>query len=401
MNKLLHYVFRYVVQYGSLDVIYSDGSKKHYKGKYPGIHAGLSLRTPAAERALLFNPALSFGEKYMSGEIVPQKNDLESVLHLFLFNIEKGTLFSDRLLRGLGRFLHHLKPSFLRNNLQKSKKNISHHYDINHNLYRLFLDKDLQYSCAYFKTGKESLEEAQIAKKKHIAQKLALTSKNLHVLDIGCGWGGLAITLAKDYGVKVTGITLSKEQLSIAQKRVEKAGLSHLVDFKLSDYRSLHQKFDRIVSVGMLEHVGKSQYEEFFSGVKRLLKTKGVALIHSIGRKDGPYATNPWIARYIFPGGYSPALSEVFQAVENSKLWVTDCEILRLHYAETIKHWRQRFEANQAEIKKMFDEKFVRMFRFYLTSAELAFRVQDHMNFQIQLSNQLETLPLTRDYLKD
>ncbi|KMQ96002.1 cyclopropane-fatty-acyl-phospholipid synthase [Lasius niger] len=335
----------------------------------------------------------------MSGELVPEKNDLESVLRLFLFNIDKGTLFSDRILRGLGRFIHQFKPLFLLNNLQKSKTNVAHHYDLNSDLYRLFLDKDMQYSCAYFKTGTETLEAAQIAKKKHIAQKLALTNPKLHVLDIGCGWGGLAITLARDYGVRVTGITLSKEQLLIAKARVKKAGLSDRIDLKLCDYRSLHQKFDRIVSVGMLEHVGKSQYQEFFLGIKKLLMPDGIALIHSIGRKDGPASTNPWIARYIFPGGYSPALSEIFQAVEESKLWVTDCEILRLHYAQTIWHWRQRFERQQAKIKEMFDERFVRMFRFYLTSAELAFRVQDHMNFQLQLSPQLETLPLTRDYI--
>ncbi|QCE35095.1 class I SAM-dependent methyltransferase [Acetobacteraceae bacterium] len=401
MNIILHQLLKHIVHYGSLDLTYSDGVKKHYQGKYPGIHAGLRLLTPSAERALIFNPALSFGEKYMSGELIPENEDLESLLGLFLYNIEKGRLFSDRFLRSIGQTLHHFKPVAFLNNLQKSKQNIAHHYDINAKLYRLFLDKDMQYSCAYFKNGNETLEEAQIKKKKHLAKKLYLTEKGLHVLDIGCGWGGLAITLAKEYGAKVTGITLSKEQFIIAQKRVQKAGLSEQIDIKLCDYRTLNQRFDRIVSVGMLEHVGQSQYEEFFLGVKKLLKPRGVAVIHSIGRKDGPGSTNPWITKYIFPGGYSPALSEIFKAVEKSDLWVTDCEILRLHYAKTLRFWRQRFEAHRDEIQEMFDEKFIRMFRFYLTASELAFRVQDHMNFQIQITRDLNTLPITRDYMQD
>lgn len=399
MNRLLHHMFKYVVRYGSLNVTYSDGTKQKYQGQYPGNSAGMRLVTASAERAIMLNPSLSFGEKYVSGEIIPEKDDLEALLRLFLFNIEKGTLMNDTILKSLTRFIQRITPVDLAHNLRRSQQNVAHHYDLNAKLYRLFLDEDMQYSCAYFENNDQTLEQAQLAKKHHIAKKLFLTKPGLHVLDIGCGWGGLSMTLARDYGAKVTGITLSQEQLKIGRQRVQEAGLSEKITLKLSDYRSLNQKFDRIVSVGMLEHVGATQYETFFRHIKKMLKKDGVSLIHSIGRKDGPSATNPWISRYIFPGGYSPALSEVFTAVEKANLWVTDCEILRLHYAKTIWHWRQRFEAQREKIKNMFDEKFIRMFRFYLTSAELAFRVQDHMNFQIQLTPELETLPITRDYM--
>jgi cyclopropane-fatty-acyl-phospholipid synthase len=281
----------------------------------------------------------------------------------------------------------------------RAQRNVAHHYDLNGRLYSLFLDRDRQYSCAYFPTGHETLEEAQIAKKRHIAAKLCLDRPDLSVLDIGCGWGGMALTLARDYGARVTGITLSEEQLAEARSRAEAAGLADRVQFLLMDYRAVHDRFDRIVSVGMFEHVGVGHYRTFFKTIKNCLEPNGVALLHSIGRSDGPGSTNSWIARYIFPGGYSPALSEVLPHIERTGLVATDIEILRLHYAETLRHWRRRFAANRDAITALYDERFCRMFEFYLTGSELAFRHQGHMNFQIQLTREQTAVPLSRDYM--
>jgi cyclopropane-fatty-acyl-phospholipid synthase len=261
------------------------------------------------------------------------------------------------------------------------------------------LDRDRQYSCAYFAHGDETLEEAQAAKKRHIATKLCLDRPGLHILDIGCGWGGMALTLAQDYGARVTGITLSVEQLTEARARAEAAGLSDRVRFELLDYRTLRGRFDRIVSVGMFEHVGVTHYRAFFTTIRRLLDDDGVAVIHAIGRSDGPSVTNPWLARNIFPGGYSPALSEVFASVERSGLIATDCEILRLHYAETIRHWRRRFAANRDAIAALYDERFCRMFDLYLTGSEMTFRRLGHMVWQIQLAARHDAVPLTRAYM--
>jgi cyclopropane-fatty-acyl-phospholipid synthase len=266
-------------------------------------------------------------------------------------------------------------------------------------LYSLFLDRDRQYSCAYFPRGDETLEEAQTAKKRHIAAKLMLDRPGLTVLDIGSGWGGMALSLARDYGARVTGITLSEEQLREARARAAAEGLQDRVNFELLDYRAMTQKFDRIVSVGMFEHVGVPNYPAYFATIKNCLKPEGVALLHSIGRFEGAAATNPWIAKYIFPGGYSPALSEVLGPLEKSGLLMTDIEILRLHYAKTIAHWRRRFAANRDAIAALYDERFCRMFEFYLAGSELAFRLNGHMNFQIQLAHSVASVPLTRDYM--
>jgi cyclopropane-fatty-acyl-phospholipid synthase len=276
---------------------------------------------------------------------------------------------------------------------------VAHHYDLNGRLYSLFLDRDRQYSCAYFPTGSETLEEAQAAKKRHIAAKLKLDRPDLSVLDIGCGWGGMALTLARDYGARVTGITLSAEQLAEARARAAAAGLADRVTFELMDYRAMQRRFDRIVSVGMFEHVGVGHYRTFFRKLRACLEPDGVALLHTIGRSDGPNSTNSWIARYIFPGGYSPALSEIMPHVERAGLVTTDIEILRLHYAETLRHWRRRFAANRDAIAALYDERFCRMFEFYLAGSELAFRHQGLVNFQIQLSREQTAVPLTRDYI--
>jgi len=281
----------------------------------------------------------------------------------------------------------------------RARRNVAHHYDLNGRLYSLFLDRDRQYSCAYFPKGTETLEEAQEAKKRHIAAKLCLDRPGLSVLDIGCGWGGMALTLARDYGATVTGITLSTEQLAEAQARAEAEGLADRVSFQLLDYRAADRSFDRVVSVGMFEHVGVFHYRAFFNTVSRCLKPDGVALLHSIGQWDGPQINNPWISKYIFPGAYCPALSEVMPAIERSGLLTTDIEVLRLHYAETLRHWRRRFATNRDTIASLYDERFCRMFEFYLSSCELGFRYGSLAVFQIQLAHQQTAVPLTRDYI--
>ncbi|AQS91021.1 cyclopropane-fatty-acyl-phospholipid synthase [Gluconobacter albidus] len=396
MKRILDFVLRKFIQTGSLRVVFSDGIVRTYRGSKPGLEAGLHLRTKQAERALIVNSGLAFGEEYMAGSIVPDRCTLETLLTVLMENINShGHVFEeieDRL-----RYVTRAWKTL--NSLKTSRSNVAHHYDLNGTLYDLFLDEDRQYSCAYFEREDMTLEEAQAAKKRHIASKLNLDRPGLDVLDIGCGWGGMALTLAKDYGARVLGITLSREQLGVARQRAKDAGLDGQVRFELIDYRNLHQQFDRIVSVGMFEHVGPPQFEAFFQKVKACLKTDGVALIHSIGRMDGPGTTNPWIQKYIFPGGYSPALSETLAAIERSGLWMTDCEVLRLHYARTLAEWRKRFDANREKIRALYDERFVRMFEFYLVGAELSFRVQGHMNFQLQLTRSIDAVPFTRDYM--
>jgi cyclopropane-fatty-acyl-phospholipid synthase len=276
---------------------------------------------------------------------------------------------------------------------------VAHHYDLNGRLYSLFLDRDRQYSCAYFPLGNETLEDAQLAKKRHIMAKLCLDRPGLRVLDIGCGWGGMALTMARERGAEVTGITLSQEQLAEARARAAAEGLNDRVRFEAQDYRAVTERFDRIVSIGMFEHVGIGHYRTFFDTVARCLKPDGIALVHAIGRHDGPGTTNPWLRKYIFPGGYSPALSEVFPAIESSGLMTTDIEILRLHYADTLRHWRRRFTANRDAITALYDERFCRMFEFYLTASEITFRRRGHMVWQVQLAHRHQAVPLTRDYI--
>jgi cyclopropane-fatty-acyl-phospholipid synthase len=281
----------------------------------------------------------------------------------------------------------------------RARKNVAHHYDLSGKLYDLFLDSDRQYSCAYFAEPKISLEAAQLAKKRHIAAKLNLERPGLKVLDVGSGWGGLALDLARDSKADVLGITLSTEQLTMANTRAQSAGLSERCRFELKDYRAVKGEFDRIVSVGMFEHVGVNYYDAFFAKIAELLKPDGAALLHTIGRTDTPGATNPWIAKYIFPGGYTPSLSEVTAAIERHGLYITDVEVLRLHYAETLKEWRLRFWRNRAKAATLYDERFCRMWEFYLAGAEMAFRYDHLVVFQIQLAKQVDALPVTRDYM--
>lgn len=336
------------------------------------------------------NPALALGEAYMDGKAVVENGSIYDLLDLVGRNLpHKRVGWARRLLNGVLQQW---------NDRARSRRNVAHHYDLSGELYRRFLDTDMQYSCAYFADPDMTLEEAQAAKKRHIAAKM-LIEPGMKVLDIGCGWGGMGLTLAEEYGAEVRGVTLSTEQLAVANERAERRGLGERARFTLTDYRDVTGPFDRIVSIGMFEHVGRPNYQAYFDTVARLLTDDGVAVIHSIGRSDGPSLTQPWIAKYIFPGGYIPALSEVLPAVERAGLIVTDVEILRLHYAETLRHWRHRFEARRAEIAQLYDERFCRMWDFYLAASEIAFRHRDHMVFQLQLTKRIDVVPLTRDYV--
>lgn len=379
---------------GSITLIDGHGRSHHLGRGDP--HVTLRLHDPALHRALLLRPRLAFGEAYMDGRLTVEDGRLYDLLAILSSGAE--------VQGALGRVASWLEPVARRlqqtNPLSRARRNVAHHYDLSGDLYRLFLDPDMQYSCAYFPTPDTTLEEAQAAKKRHIAAKLLLRPGH-RVLDIGCGWGGMALTLARETGAQVLGITLSQEQLAVARRRAEEAGLQDRVRFELCDYRSLTGRFDRIVSVGMFEHVGVPHYGAFFASLHDRLEDDGVALLHSIGRSDGPGATNPWFRKYIFPGGYSPALSEVLPHVERNGLWTTDVEILRLHYAETLRHWRERFHANWDKAAALYDERFCRMWDFYLSGAEIAFRYQGHMVFQIQLSRSPGAVPLTRDYMLD
>ena len=346
-------------------------------------------------RRMVGNPSLGLGEAYMDGDLTFEKGQLWDLLEIVGKSggraPGRNKSWPKRIKKAIKRKVQQV------NGRLASRRNVAHHYDISNDLYERFLDADMQYSCAYFSDPKMTLEQAQAAKKAHIAAKLAIVP-GMTALDIGSGWGGMAITLAKDYGADVTGVTLSTEQLALATDRARKAGLAERAKFQLTDYRDLDQTFDRIVSVGMLEHVGAPNFQTYFDTVRRLLAEDGVAVIHAIGRMSGPGATNAFTQKYIFPGGYIPGLSEIVSAVEKSGLWITDIEILRIHYAETLRHWRLRFMADP-DIPTMFDARFRRMWEFYLASAELGFRYGGHMIFQIQLTRKIDTLPVTRDYM--
>jgi cyclopropane-fatty-acyl-phospholipid synthase len=364
----------------------------------PGPEVTIRLHNRALNRKLFFNPRLYAGEAYMDGALTVEGGTIYDFLDLVSWNMERAPRHPFRpIYAGFGKFLRGLQQY---NPIHRSRANVAHHYDLSERLYELFLDKDRQYSCAYFAHPSDDLETAQLNKKRHLAAKLLLRPGQ-RVLDIGSGWGGLALYLAGECGVEVTGLTLSTEQHRVATQRAAAAGLSDRVRFHLKDYREETGTYDRIVSVGMFEHVGIVQFQTFFDKVKALLAEDGIAMLHAIGRGDGPGVTNPWIRKYIFPGGYSPALSEVLPAVEKSGLWVTDVEILRLHYAETLRAWQRRFQANREEIRKLYDERFCRMWEFYLAGAEVTFRRHEYMVWQMQLSRTVDAVPLTRDYALD
>ncbi len=397
MQRVLEKILNRLITEGRLAVRWPDGTETTH-GSGPGRSAGIAIKDRAAVRRLILNPSLALGEGYMAGEVEPLDCSLFDLLDLIVANLmagEQGT-FVMRLRARAGRMLRRFMQY---NPASRARRNAAHHYDLNGRLYSLFLDRDRQYSCAYFPEGDETIDAAQAAKKRHIAAKLLFSRPDLSVLDIGCGWGGMALELAREHAARVLGITLSSEQLAVSRARATEAGLAGQVRFELQDYRSVNQTFDRIVSVGMFEHVGINHYAAFFATVRRCLAPDGVALLHFISRSDGPGVTNRWIDKYIFPGGYCPALSEVLPVIERAGLWVTDIEILRLHYAETLARWRRRFLANRDAIAALTDERFCRMWEFYLVGAELAFRREGHMVSQIQLARAVDTVPLTRDYM--
>jgi cyclopropane-fatty-acyl-phospholipid synthase len=391
-------LFSNVIKAGTFTVSFADGTTRTF-GDGQAPKSAISLHDKAIERAIALNPKLRIGEAYMDGRLTIEDGTLYDFVDLCALNVqhlEDHPAFAG--FERLGAWLRLLRSY---NPLERSQKNVAHHYDLSGELYDLFLDKDRQYSCAYFRDDGIDLETAQRDKKLHIAAKLRLDKPDLKVLDIGCGWGGMALTLAREAKARVVGVTLSQEQLKVARSRAENAGLADRVEFRLQDYREVSESFDRIVSVGMFEHVGLAHYGTFFNKVRNLLNPEGVALLHSIGSVYPPSGTNPWLRKYIFPGGYTPSLSEVMPAVERAGLWTTDIEILRLHYAETLRHWRERFAANRDKAKALYDERFCRMWEFYLVACEVSFRRMGQMVFQLQLTREQDAVPLTRDYITD
>jgi cyclopropane-fatty-acyl-phospholipid synthase len=391
LNQLLGAVIRQ----GTVTIIGPRGGQMTFGAGDPKVT--LRVRDRAALIELGLHPDLKLGELYMGGRIAIEDGDISDLMAILMANLARARPpVMLRIVRSLRRAI---KRWTQYNPASLSKAHVAHHYDLSGKLYDLFLDNDHQYSCAYFSAPGESLEEAQIGKKRHIAAKLYLHKPDLSVLDIGSGWGGLALDLARDSQANVLGVTLSEEQLAMANERAAEAGLAERCKFELIDYRALKGSFDRVVSVGMFEHVGVHYYSTYFAKVRDLLKDDGVALIHTIGRSDGPGVTNPWISKYIFPGGYTPALSEMLPAIERAGLMVTDVEVLRMHYADTLKEWRHRFKAHWREAAELYDERFCRMWEFYLAGAEMAFRHEGLVVFQVQLAKRVDALPITRDYM--
>ncbi|MCX5876086.1 MAG: cyclopropane-fatty-acyl-phospholipid synthase [Deltaproteobacteria bacterium] len=387
-----------LIKRGHLTVTDANNRVHHYGVSDGAPAVSIRLRDRALHWKLALNPGLYFGEAYMDETLLIESGSLHDLLTLFAINLSQANPSRlDSLVEGVD-FLTRNWQQY--NPIARASANVRHHYDLSDELYNLFLDADMQYSCAYFPDGDTSLEEAQYLKKRHIAAKLRL-EPGMRVLDIGCGWGGMAIYLARETGVEVTGLTLSVAQAEKARERVKKAGLEKQVKICLQDYREEKGVYDRIVSVGMFEHVGIGHYPEFFAKLRSLLKPDGVALLHSIGRVDEPGTANPWLRKYIFPGAYAPSLSEVLPVIELGKLWVTDIEILRQHYARTLSEWHKRFNARRKEVAAMYDERFCRMWEFYLLSAEMEFSYMGTMVFQIQLTRDIDALPVTRDYMLD
>jgi len=395
MDRLLEAILRRFVRRGTLRITTAHGHT-FTVGDGSGPPIAIRFATAAAQRGVMLDPELKLGEAYMDGTLVMEQGTVSDLLHLSVYNLSNQSFVPfERLWDWLRRAVRQL---FALNNLTRASHNAAHHYNIDYRIYRLFLDDDLQYSCAYFERPDASLDEAQMAKKRHIAGKLLLDEKpDLKVLDIGSGWGGLGMHLARNHQAQVTGINLSEEQVKVARERAKAENLS--CEFRIQDYRNVAERFDRIVSVGMFEHVGKSFYNTFFRKCYDILADDGVMLLHTVGRWDKPSITNPWIWKYIFPGGYAPTLSEITPVIERSKFIIADVEVLRLHYAETLKHWRERFLAHRDEALRIFDERFARMWEFYLAGFEPCFRYGGLEVFQIQLIKRLDATPITRDYM--
>ncbi len=393
--RMLSNMLQRFIQKGTLRVIEADGTLNEFVGS-PEPVATIRFHDPGLPLKLFRNPELHAGEAYMDEMLTFEDCSLGDFLNLF--SINRGGMASYPLQKYLKKVSRMLRSVQQHNPIGKAQQNVAHHYDLSSAMYRLFLDEDLQYSCAYFENGDETLEEAQEKKKRHLAAKLQLEDGQ-RILDIGCGWGGLALYLAQRAEVEVLGVTLSEEQYRAAVKRAEQMNLSARVRFALLDYRKVDQRFDRIVSVGMFEHVGVSRYDEFFAKIFNSLEDDGFALLHSIGHMSPPSVASPWLRKYIFPGAYSPALSETLAATERQHLWVSDIEVLRVHYADTLVEWNRRFQSNREQIAAIYDERFCRMWEFYLLSAETMFRTGAQMVFQMLLSRTREATGLTRDYM--
>ncbi len=394
MDRLLSFFMRRFIRHGSFTVTTASGRRFTF-GDGSGPPVAVRFTDAKAQRSVLLDPELRLGEAYMDGTFVVEQGSIADALAILLRQ-EHIAAPKWALPTRVARYLFRRVQQF--NLRSRSRSNVAHHYDLDGRLYSLFLDADQQYSCAYFESDDQSLDDAQLAKKRHLAAKL-LVDTGANVLDIGCGWGGLALYLAEVAGAHATGNTLSKEQFARAQQRASERGRSQDAIFRLIDYRDVTGSFDRIVSVGMFEHVGVGFYDRYFRKCAQLLDDDGVFLLHTIGRSSPPSVTNPWIAKYIFPGGYIPALSEVLPAVQRAKLIVTDVEILQLHYAETLKAWRERFLAHRDDVERLYDPRFVRMWEFYLASSEMAFRESDMVVFQIQMAKRKGVVPQTRDYI--
>ena len=395
MERLLALLLRRFVRRGTLRFATAGGSVFSV-GDGTGPPVAIRFTTKAAQLGVLIDPEIKLGEAYMDGTLRVEQGTVADLLAIVLGQTNDGMPPAWARLQWAIRFIERRLRQF--NRPTRARRNVAHHYDLDGRLYSLFLDADRQYSCAYFEHPGQALDDAQLAKKRHIAAKL-MPRENQRVLDIGCGWGGLALYLAEFCRSRVTGITLSREQWQRASERAAEKNLGAVVQFRMQDYRDLGEQFDRIVSVGMFEHVGLVYYDAFFRRCAELLSGDGVMLLHSIGRSEGPNVTNPWIAKYIFPGGYIPALTEILPSIERAGLLDTDIEILRLHYAETLRAWRDRFLAHREEAERIYDQRFVRMWEFYLAASEMAFREQAMMVMQIQLTRRQGVVPITRDYI--
>lgn len=398
-TRLLNWALTRIIHTGALDLMLPDGQLRHFgHGK---ARVAIRIHDWKTARRIALNPDIALGEAYMDGRLTLTKGGIYDFLELCLINMGPA-----RTGRNVGPWIYRLQQKLrwmvrrfvMYNPIGKAQQNVAHHYDLSDTLYDLFLDGERQYSCAYFETPDATLEEAQLAKMRHIAAKLQL-AKGQRILDIGSGWGGLGMALARMADVDVTGLTLSTQQHRYAQGRTRDQGLDDKVRFHLRDYRNQTGRYDRIVSVGMFEHVGAGHYDEYFAKVAELLDDNGVALVHTIGSFGMPTTPHPWIRKYIFPGGYVPSLSEIAPAIEKSGLIMTDIEVLRLHYAETLRAWRMRFLANRDKVAALYDQRFCRMWEFYLAASEAGFRYNGLVVFQIQLAKRVDALPLTRDYL--
>jgi cyclopropane-fatty-acyl-phospholipid synthase len=393
-TSLLDRMLAHIVRVGTLRLTLPDGTQRSFGTGAPEL--AITVHDPGLAAKVIANPSLAVGEAYMDQRLEIENDDLRAFFRFMIPNINAAGSPWFQLPLDAGRRVARRFRQFAPES--KAQANVAHHYDLSRALYDLFLDDDRQYSCAYFERDDMDINEAQAAKKQHIARKLRI-EPGMRVLDIGCGWGGMGLTLAQDYGAEVVGVTLSREQHALAVERVRAAGLEGKVDFRLTDYRHVTERFDRIVSVGMFEHVGVPHYNEYFSFVNRALKDDGLALIHTIGHVGPANEADTWITKYIFPGGYTPALSEMQKAIDRQFLVTCDIEVLRLHYARTLGAWYERFMQNEDAARALYDERFVRMWRWYLLSMEASFAVGRLLVYQVQLGKRLDAAPITRDYL--